>query len=350
MHFGNNCGKYSEIARRLRGRLLAQIGQQLSKGKIRMSKSSKTVSDACQSWLKTCQRNELERSTMKAYRSHVRIHIEPKIGGLLLAELSRGDIRDFMDDLLDGDVSRAQVKKIMVSLRAILTEAVEREWASHNVAAEVKLKRSSRADGKRVDVPTKAEIRAIIAKAPASHRAMFITAIFTGMRISELRGLTWGAIDFDRRVIQIRQRADEYCEIGLPKSRAGTREIPMAPTVFEELWEWKANATESKLDLVFPNSVGKVQNYSNIYNRVFKPMLVKEGIVDDKGEAKFGIHALRHAAASLFIEQGWNPKKIQALLGHASITMTMDVYGHLFENAEEDVSMFEKLDAELMAA
>ncbi|WP_294223955.1 site-specific integrase [uncultured Shimia sp.] len=315
-----------------------------------MSKHTKTVSDACQSWLRTCERNELERSTMKAYRSHAKIHIEPKIGNLLLADLSRGDIRDFMDDLLDDDVSRAQVKKIMVSLRAILTEAVEREWATHNVATEVKLKRSSRADGKRVEVPTKQEIKVIIANAPASHRAMFITAIFTGMRISELRGLSWDAVDFDRKVIQVRQRADEYCEIGLPKSRAGTREIPMAPTVFEALLDWRDKAPESKLNLVFPNSVGKVQNYSNIYNRVFKPMLVTEDIVDESGKAKFGIHALRHAAASLFIEQGWNPKKIQTLLGHASITMTMDVYGHLFENAEEDVSMFEKLDADLMAA
>jgi integrase len=72
--------------------------------------------------------------------------------------------------------------------------------------------------------------------------------------------------------------------------------------------------------------------------------------IDEKGAARFGIHSLRHAAASLFIEQGWNPKKIQTLLGHASITMTMDVYGHLFENAEQDASMFEKLERDLLAA
>ena len=179
---------------------------------------------------------------------------------------------------------------------------------------------------------------------------MFVTAIFTGMRISELRGLTWNNVDFQAKVIRVNQRADEYCQIGAPKSRAGVRSIPMAPAVLKELAEWQENAPESAIDLVFPNSVGKVQNYSNIYNRVFKPMLVKNGIVDDNGQSKFGIHALRHAAASLFIEQGWNPKKIQTLLGHASINMTMDVYGHLFENAEEDVSMFEKLECDLMAA
>ena len=76
-------------------------------------------------------------------------------------------------------------------------------------------------------IPTKDEIRLIIDNAPASHRAMFITAIFTGMRISELRGLTWDCVDFDRRVIKVSMRADEFGAMGAPKSRAGVRDIPI---------------------------------------------------------------------------------------------------------------------------
>ena len=315
-----------------------------------MTRAPKTVHDACLSWIKTSIRNELERSTLKAYRSHVNIHIDPRIGSLLLADLSRSDVRDFMYGMLDDGVSRAHVKKVMVSLRSILSEAVEREWVSHNVAIDVKLRRKARTAEDEKVIPTKEEIRLIIDKAPDSHRAMFVTAIFTGMRISELRGLTWDCVDFERRVIKVAKRADEFGEMGPPKSRAGVREIPMAPTVSETLRAWRSDAPGSAADLVFPNGAGKVQNYSNIYNRVFKPMLVANDIVDDRGSAKFGIHALRHAAASLFIEQGWNPKKIQTLLGHASITMTMDTYGHLFETPEEDVSLFEKLESDLMAA
>ncbi|AHM05747.1 Phage integrase [Roseibacterium elongatum DSM 19469] len=255
-----------------------------------------------------------------------------------------------MDDMLDDGISRALVKKVMVSLRAILSDAVEREWIDHNVAAEVKVKRSNGRDRKRIVIPTKDEIRTIITKAPESHRVMFTLAIFTGMRISELRGLVWDAVDFDRKIIKVMQRADEFGELGAPKSRAGEREIPMAPTVVKSLEDWKKSGTLTTDGLVFPNSAGKIQNYSNIYNRVFKPMLVENGITDDNGDAKFGIHALRHAAASLFIEQGWNPKKIQTLLGHASINMTMDVYGHLFESPDEDAAMFEKLESDLLAA
>lgn len=315
-----------------------------------MTIKPKSVHDACESWLTKSERNGLERSTMKAYRSHARIHIEPKIGDLLVRDLSRADVRDFMDGLLDDGVSRVLVKKIMVSLRAVLADAIEREWIDHNVAAEVRVKRSTGRDRKRIVIPTKEEIRTIIEKAPESHRVMFTLAIFTGMRISELRGLCWAAVDFDRKLIKVIQRADEFGELGAPKSRAGERVIPMAPTVVKALEAWKSSGLTIRDGLVFPNAAGKIQNYSNIYNRVFKPMLVANGVTDEDGQAKFGIHALRHAAASLFIDQGWNPKKIQTLLGHASINMTMDVYGHLFESADEDAAMFEKLDSDLLAA
>ena len=311
--------------------------------------SPRTISIACRSWLAASERNGLERSTLKAYRSHVNVHIEPRIGDLLLTDLSRGQVRDFMDSMLDDGLSRALVKKIMVSFRSLLSDAVEREWIDQNVATNVKLKRQSRLDDARV-IPTKDEIRTIIDNAPESHRAMFITAIFTGMRISELRGLTWSNVDRSRGVIHVVQRADEYCEIGAPKSRAGRRDIPMAPIVKETLAKWGQDFPPGDLWLVFPNQAGKVQSYSNIANRVFRPLLVRNGIVDAEGKAKFGIHALRHAAASLMIEQNWNPKKIQTILGHSSISMTMDVYGHLFENSGEDAALFEKLENDLLAA
>ncbi len=124
----------------------------------------------------------------------------------------------------------------------------------------------------------------------------------------------------------------------------------MAPSVVKELSAWKAACPAGPQNLVFPNGAGKIENHSNIYQRLFKPLLVENRIVDEDGKPRFGFHALRHAAASLFIEQGWPAKKVQAILGHSSITMTMDVYGHLFESPEEDVALFEKMERDLMAA
>jgi integrase len=125
-----------------------------------------------------------------------------------------------------------------------------------------------------------------------------VTAIFTGMRSSELRGLTWDSVDFERNVIHVRQRADLWGTIGSPKSAAGNREIPMSPMVVNVLREWRLACPKGPLNLALPNSVGKVEAHANIANRGFYPLQIEAGIVDGEGKAKYGFHSLRHFFAS----------------------------------------------------
>ncbi|WP_428523565.1 tyrosine-type recombinase/integrase [Roseibium sp.] len=310
--------------------------------------NNKTISDACKAWIKRCERDELERATLRSYRNHVDHHIEPAIGDRELSSLTRSEVRDFMDDMLDKN-SRAMTDKVLRSLRSALNEALDREWIDNNVALSVKLRRASRNAPDRI-IPTKAEIKAMLETVPDKQRPLITTAIYTGMCMSELRGLRWEDVDFQKSIIRVRQRADRFNQIGKPKSKSGRRDIPMAPSVKKVLMSWKANCPTGELDLVFPNGIGNVESPSNISNRVLYPLLKDAGIVTAEGKPKFSFHALRHAAASLYIEQGWPAKKIQTLLGHASITMTFDVYGHLFDNAEDDVALFAKLEADLEAA
>lgn len=307
-----------------------------------------TISDAAAIWIARCELEQLERATLHSYRSQLRNHIEPKIGHLLLSQLSAVDVRNFLDTML-RDSSRAMAKKCLTTLRSIISAAQERALVLHNVARDVKLRRADRHAPERV-FPTKDEIRALIANAPARHKPLIMTALFTGMRMSELRGLTWSSIDFQRSIITVRKRADCYCTIGNTKSKSGRREIPMGPQLATVLKEWKIACPTGDLDLVFPNGIGNVETHSNIYNRVFKPLMLKCGIVDGEGAPRFSLHAMRHAAASLFIEQGWPPKKIQTMLGHSSITMTYDVYGHLFHDSAKDVDLMGEMERGLLAA
>lgn len=257
-------------------------------------------------------------------------------------------MRDFLDNML-RDSTRAMAKKCLTSLRSIISAAQERGLVEHNVARDVKLRRSERHDPDRV-FPTKDEIKALLSKAPLKHQPLIMTALFTGMRMSELRGLTWDAVDFERSVITVRKPADRYCDVGNTKSKSGRREIPMGPQMTKVLKAWKVTCPKGELDLVFPNGVGNVEAYSNIDNRIFKPLVLSCGIVDGEGAPKFLLHAMRHAAASLFIEQGWPPKKIQTMLGHSSITMTYDVYGHLFHHPTKDVDLMGEMERGLLAA
>lgn len=312
-----------------------------------MTTPTRTVRDAADAWLRRCKREGLDTQTIKTYRCQVETHVLPRLGDKPLADLRRADIVEFMEEMLDAN-SREMTRKVMVSLKSLLKVAVEREWIATSPAASVGLKRQSRHD-EEVVVPTKEEIRRLLEHTPEQHKALITTAVFTGMRISELRGLPWEHVDFEKRIIRVRQRANKSNELGSPKSRAGRRDITMTPGVYEALKAWQPNCPKGPHDLVFPNGAGNIHNYGNLLRRVFKPIQVAAGIVDGAGEPKYGFHALRHFAASLMIEQGWPPKKIQDVLGHSSITVTYDVYGHLFRQAEKDLELFEKMEQDLMA-
>jgi integrase len=140
-------------------------------------------------------------------------------------------------------------------------------------------------------------------------------------------------------VLNVRQRANRWGEMGKPKSKAGQREIPMSPIVVNVLREWKL-ASSNNGDLVFPNGVGKPETHSNLVNRGWFGTQVAAGVVDDEGGPKYAFHSLRHFAASWFIEQGFSSKKLQSLLGHSTIQMSYDLYGHLFPSLEDDHAKF----------
>jgi integrase len=171
------------------------------------------------------------------------------------------------------------------------------------------------------------------------------------MRASELRGLRWSDVDLDDGVLHVRQRADAWKNIGPPKSAAGTREIPLVPMVINALKQWRPQCPAGLLDLVFPNGSGNVESQQNVIKRRWDPLQVACGLVDNDGRARYSFHSLRHAAASLFIEtMSWTPKRVQAVLGHASIEMTFGRYGHLFKDREGDKEAMKKLEAAIAAA
>src|SRR3954449_6782829 len=184
---------------------------------------TETVLDIANLWLRRCELEGLERATLRSYRQHVRIYIGPKLGHVPVAQLTMPMVRELIDDMLMGG-SKAMAKKILGTTRAILNEAQGRGLVAMNVAREVRLRNSRRHEAEKT-IPTKQEIRTLIDKCPDKYRPMLLTAIFAGLRSSEMRGLRWMNVDFDKDVIRIRQRADRWGVLSSPKSRAGRRDI-----------------------------------------------------------------------------------------------------------------------------
>jgi integrase len=336
---------------------LVETQGEVSRGVHTPERASINVWEAAQLWLERGKVEKLERSTMHGYDVFVRLHIGPTLGPTKLAQLSTPNLEAWRDRLLAGSdlrkpLSRRLARKVLATLKAILSEAQRRGLVAQNAALPVKVDTKRREIKKLevgIDIPSKEQVQQLLATVTGRHRPLILTAIFTGMRASELRGLPWSAVDFEKRMITVRQRADEWGTIGMPKSSAGQREIPMAPTVFNTLREWKLACSKGELDLVFPNTLGKVQPLSNIAHRVWRPLQRKVGMVDATGEPLFNFHTLRHFFASWAIERGFTPKRLQALLGHSSIQMTFDRYGHLFPSLEDDHAKFASGELGLVA-
>jgi integrase len=151
----------------------------------------------------------------------------------------------------------------------------------------------------------------------------------------------WQDVDLKRGELHVRQRADRYNEMGKPKSKAGNRIVPLGPHVLNALREWKLACPKGELGLVFPTAGGSIAGHNNLV-RALKATVCSAGLTNAKGKPKYtGVHALRHFYASWCINpldrggQGLPPKVVQERLGHSSIVMTMDTYGHLFPAGDD---------------
>jgi integrase len=316
---------------------------------------SMTIAEAGRLWIQSGEAAKLERSTLEQYHRHLHLHIAPFIGAVKLAQLTGPMVRAF-EDQLRADRSPAMVRKILTSLSAILADAQERGLVAQNVARSLRTRRQRgkerhadrRQKGKLkvgAHIPTPDEIRAIITQLGGRWRPMLLTAIFSGLRASELRGLRWADVDLKRGEIHVRQRADRWNVIGRPKSEAGERTIPLLPMVVNALREWKLACPKGELDLAFPNGAGRVEDSSNIIQRAWIPTQIAAGVTR-QGRAKYpGLHTLRHFYASWCINRRVDGglelplKLVQSRLGHASIQMTADRYGHLFPSIDDSAEL-----------
>jgi integrase len=310
-----------------------------------------TITDVADKWLKRVEANARERGTLKTYREHVNLHILPRIGKLKLAKLTKGHIEHFRDELISGGggqrkASRPMAAKVLRSLKSML-KVVGCSHLGDGVTIEVSKRGKPKLEVGR-DIPTPQEVvRLVKAATNLKLRTLLMTAASTGLRASELRGLPWRYVDLEAGELHVRQRADRWNKIGPPKSDGSKRTVPLGRELLLALKEWKLACPKGELDLVFPSKTGTVQHHQNMLESL-EPVIKGAGVVTKEGRPKYALHAFRHFFASWCI----NPKArggrelpvkvVQTLLGHSSIVMTLDIYGHLFpqgsDRAELDAS------------
>jgi integrase len=310
---------------------------------------SVTVAKAAELWLTFVKNEGRERSTLESYATQARLHILPRLGEFKLTALSAPRIEQFRDELL-GTLSRSLAKKVLVSLKAILRDAQRRGLVAQNVAsgARVDQPRRERPLAVGIDIPSKDEVRRLIEAVPdLRSRATLFVAAFAGLRASEIRGLRWADVDLKASppTVTVSQRADRYKVIGPTKSKAGMRTVPIGAMLANTLRAWRLQCPASPLDLVFPTKDGGIQRLVNMTKVALTRPQRRLGMLDGQGRPRYGFHSLRHYYASWCINRRADGglelplKNVSVRLGHASIQITADTYGHLFPSQDDGAEL-----------
>jgi len=335
----------------------------VSNGTHTPDSQSITVAEAVAIWIANAKSDNLERSTLHGYDSLSRLHIIPFLGATRLNKLTRPMVEQYRVELMETR-STALVGKAIRALSSIINYAMRQGLVAQNVARGATVaKKTSRKD--RVEIPTRDELKALIKACSENELPLILTAVFTGLRASELRGLRWQDVDLADKILSVKQRADAWNVLGPPKSEASVRNIPLPDIAIKTLKRWKLACPPSKMDLVFPCDKGTPYQYQNLLRRVYFPVQIRAGLsrpaLDRTGKpkvdqdknpvlkGKYGFHALRHAAASGWIEQNIDLKRLQTWMGHESIQITLDTYGHLIKDKEKDAAIASAAEARLFS-
>ena len=315
-------------------KVASAIRQKLKLGEfgIEDEKKSPSFRDYALEWLNTHVETACKYSTYKSYQTCLNKHLIPFFGDRALVDIHRRDVKRFIYDKLAEGLASSTVNNARLCLSGIFTAAIEDEIISVNPAARTG-KFTKRKDRRHDINPLTREEAKLFLDTARTHYPryypVFLCALRTGMRMGELIGLKWGDIDFNGRFIEVR-RSIVRGRITTPKNHK-TRRVDMSRQLTETLRDLRIERKKETLrkgwkempEWVFCNEVGDHLDTDNLRKRVFYKCLEKAGL------RRIRFHDLRHTYASLLLAQKESPAYVQQQLGHASIQLTVDTYGHL---------------------
>lgn len=317
---------------------LAELLHQLDNGTF-IKPGKTTVAEFLEKWLSDYAQPKLSPRAFERYESIVRVHLIPGLGNIPLTQLKPEHLqRLYATKLVDG-LSARTVRYLHTVLHKALQTAMKWGRVSRNVADGVDVPRARRTEMQTWDEDDITRFLEAIRKTP--YFALFHTALFTGMRRSELLALRWCDVDFIYSQIYVTRSLhhlrDGSYVFTQPKSDSSRRNIALSPSailVLQDYYE-KRKLERALLgiplkddDLVFSTPEGKPLR-PNTVSRTWTMLAARAGL------KVIRFHDARHTHASLMLKQGIHPKIVQERLGHSTIAITLDTYSHVAPGLQE---------------
>jgi integrase len=294
-----------------------------------------TVGELAERWYATTV--TLKAKTREDYRSLLDNHVLPAFANRAVASLDTLAVRGWLAGLVSGRLSPSPAKHAYYVLYAVLEAAIQAGALIHNQAAGI---RTPRARSREMHFLSAAEVERLTDAIVPPYGLLVRFAAYTGLRAGELAALRVRRLDLLRGTVRVVEAASEVGgRLNSGPTKTHTEQTVRLPRFLrDELAGYLASRPHDPDAFVFTAPKGGQLRHNNFYQRQFCPALARAGLPE-----QLRFHDLRHTCASLLIAQGAHPKAIQAHLGHGSIQVTMDRYGHLFPDALEHLA--DRLDA-----
>ncbi len=316
---------------------LSELLHQQDTGAL-MQPGKTTIADYLNRWLSDYAKPNLSPRTVEGYEHILHHYFTPALGNVLLSQLKPEHLQQYYSKMLSNGLSAQTVRHHHTVLHKALQTAIEWMLLIRNIADAVT---PPRAQSPEMQVWNESEISQFLEAAkPTQYYALFYTALFTGMRRSELLALRWQDIDFILGQIYVNRSLHvlkgSRVIIKPPKTAKGRRTIALPPSAFLVLNEYREAKESESLLLGQP-----ISDNDLVFSTLGKPLLPNTvthawiKLVSRTGLKKIRFHDARHSHASLMLKQGIHPKIVQERLGHSTISITLDTYSHVTPGLQE---------------
>jgi integrase len=312
----------------------------LREGRLR-AVGGATLDEVAEAWLEDARSGAIRNrsgdpyrpSAIRTYETALRLRILPELGGRRLSELHRNDLQDIVDDLIAAGLNPSTIRTALMPVKVICSRALHRGELQVNPTAGLAMP-AVRSGRYRIADPVEA---AALLAALETDRPIWATAMFAGLRRGELKALRAGSVDLKANVIHVVRGWDDK-EGEIETKGRNLRRVPIIPELRELLLAHLMHTGRRDDDLVFGLTASVPFDTRMLYTRAY-------AVWDAAGLKRISPQECRHTFASLMIAAGANAKTISTYMGHSSIQVTYDKYGHLMPGNEDQAA--ELLDAYL---
>ncbi|MFC1866440.1 tyrosine-type recombinase/integrase, partial [Chloroflexota bacterium] len=317
---------------------LSELLHQLDNGSF-MKPSKTTLGEYLEKWLKDYVWPNLAPRTAEGYESIVHCHIKPALGSILLSQLKPEHLQSYYSDKNTQGLSNQTVRHHHTALHRALQMALEWDLLSRNPADAARPPRVHIAEIQTWDEDDMTKFFEVAKNSP--YYAVFYTALFTGMRRSELLALQWSDIILLLCQVHVSRSLHVLkggnIVFGSPKTAKGRRMIALTPSNTSVLREHQERQISERIFLGIPVKHDDFV-FSHIDGSPLLPGTVSHAwikLVHTPGVKPIRLHDARHTHASIMLKQGIHPKVVQERLGHSSIQITLDTYSHITPGIQE---------------